>query len=150
MTDAILGFFGEYHWLSNFDESRFTIDDRVYLSNEHWYQANKATNEQDYDYVCESISPGVSKQRGRRIQCIKNWEEVKNAVMWQGLVAKFTQNSDLKAKLLATGDAYLEETNFWGDKYWGVSHGTGKNILGKQLMALRTQLRNEELLYGSD
>lgn len=29
------------------------------------------------------------------------------------------QNSDLRAKLLATNDEYLIEGNTWGDKYWG-------------------------------
>lgn len=31
--------------------------------------------------------------------------------------AKFTQNENLKTKLLATVDEYLIECNTWGDKY---------------------------------
>lgn len=34
--------------------------------------------------------------------------------------AKFTQNPDLADKLLATGDAHLEEGNTWGDRIWGT------------------------------
>ena len=33
--------------------------------------------------------------------------------MYEIVQAKFTQNPDLKEKLLATGDEYLEEGNTW-------------------------------------
>jgi predicted NAD-dependent protein-ADP-ribosyltransferase YbiA (DUF1768 family) len=43
--------------------------------------------------------------------------------------------------LLATGDTYLEETNTWGDIWFGVCNGIGKNYLGKMLMEIREALR---------
>ena len=55
------------------------------------------------------------------------------------LAAKF-QDKDLRAGLLATGDAYLLEHNSvkGRDKYWSDNKdGTGKNKLGKFLMDLR-------------
>lgn len=57
---------------------------------------------------------------------------------------KFSQNKDLKKMLLDTGDSYLEETNTWGDTYWGVCNGVGKNHLGDILMDTRTTLRMEQ------
>jgi predicted NAD-dependent protein-ADP-ribosyltransferase YbiA (DUF1768 family) len=52
---------------------------------------------------------------------------------------KFTQNI-FKDKLLSTGDIELIEYNYWGDKFWGVCNGEGKNHLGKLLMKIREQL----------
>ena len=57
--------------------------------------------------------------------------------------AKFDQHPDLAQKLLATGDEELVEGNDWGDIYWGVYKGHGKNMLGKILMRVRAELRGE-------
>ena len=54
--------------------------------------------------------------------------------------AKFVQNPELAAKLLATGGRRLEETNWWGDRFWGVYQGEGKNVLGFVLMETRDRL----------
>ena len=67
-------------------------------------------------------------------------EEVKDKVMYEIVLAKFTQNPDLKEKLLATGDEYLEEGNTWGDTIWGTVDGVGENRLGKILMRVRDEL----------
>lgn len=58
---------------------------------------------------------------------------------------KFMQHYDLAQKLIATGNAYLEEGNQWGDKFWGTVNGTGENMLGKILMKERDILRKSEL-----
>ena len=59
--------------------------------------------------------------------------------------AKFTQNEDLKWRLIATGDAYLEEGNTWHDTCWGVDAktGVGENHLGKILMKVRSELQGK-------
>jgi predicted NAD-dependent protein-ADP-ribosyltransferase YbiA (DUF1768 family) len=63
--------------------------------------------------------------------------------MYQCVKDKFTRNQDLKEQLIATGNEELVEGNTWGDIYWGVSRGRGKNMLGKILMRVREELRNE-------
>ena len=50
---------------------------------------------------------------------------------------KFYRNKELRKKLLETGDRYLEETNWWGDDFWGGCNGEGRNELGKILMKVR-------------
>ena len=50
---------------------------------------------------------------------------------------KFYRNIDLRNKLMETGNRYLEETNHWKDRYWGVCDGKGENNLGKILMSVR-------------
>jgi predicted NAD-dependent protein-ADP-ribosyltransferase YbiA (DUF1768 family) len=58
---------------------------------------------------------------------------------------KFRNHSYLESLLLKTGDLELIEGNTWNDKFWGVDLKTGKgeNNLGKILMEVRTQLREE-------
>ena len=36
-----------------------------------------------------------------------------------------------------TGDGYLEETNTWGDTYWGYTNGRGRNFLGRLIARIR-------------
>jgi predicted NAD-dependent protein-ADP-ribosyltransferase YbiA (DUF1768 family) len=49
---------------------------------------------------------------------------------------KFEQD-EFRDKLLATGTFHIEETNTWGDVFWGVCRGRGENHLGKILMRER-------------
>ena len=61
-----------------------------------------------------------------------------------------TENETLKERLLATGDEYLEEgTTGWHDNIWGncscekCKNIPGENRLGKILMRIREELKNE-------
>lgn len=55
---------------------------------------------------------------------------------------KFSQEP-LRSQLLNTGEEELVEGNTWGDTYWGICNGKGQNNLGKILMKVRNQLRQE-------
>ena len=68
-------------------------------------------------------------------------EEVKDQIMYEIVLNKFSQNEELREKLIATGDEYLAEGNTWHDTYWGVCNGKGKNKLGKILMQVREELK---------
>jgi ribA/ribD-fused uncharacterized protein len=71
-----------------------------------------------------------------------DWEEVKVDIMEEALMAKFGQNSDIRDVLLSTQDKFIAEHTA-RDKYWGDGgkKGTGKNMLGRLLMKVRTRLR---------
>ena len=59
--------------------------------------------------------------------------------MFRLLLTKFICNPKLIDKLVATGDAILQEGNTWGDTFWGIDLRTGKgeNWLGRLLMLAR-------------
>lgn len=65
---------------------------------------------------------------------------MKDVFMYEVVLAKFTQNRDLKEALLGTKDEVLIEDAdsdpYWG---WGASH-VGENKLGRILMAVRTAI----------
>ena len=62
-------------------------------------------------------------------------------MLW-GIREKF-KHTDLKELLLSTGDQELVEGNTWNDTYWGICRGEGQNNLGKILMKVRMELRQQ-------
>lgn len=134
----INSFIGEYRWLSNFH-----IHDDGY-SVEHYFQAAKAKSANEAAWVLDSDTPAMAKKRGRQVNLRENWEKIKTLVMEAFLRDKFKQE-DLKEKLIATGDQELVEGNWWNDTYWGVCNGVGENHLGKLLMKIREEIKNENI-----
>lgn len=74
----------------------------------------------------------------------KDWESVKVNVMRYAVLSKFWENEDIREKLLDTGDAVLVEHTD-RDSYWGDGgNGSGRNMLGRILMEVRTVLKDEQ------
>lgn len=136
--ENILGFFGKYRYLSNFYLTPIKYDGVVYPSVENAYQAAKTLDlEQRKQFV--NCSPGQAKRLGRTVGLRKDWDKIKLSIMRQLVSEKF-KNANLAKMLLLTGQAYLEETNNWGDEFWGVYRNNGRNYLGKILMRVRDEL----------
>lgn len=147
MSKSVIGEFkGKYYFLSNFFSSKIEHEGRVYDNGEAMFHSFKNDNPKYKDSLV-GIDPSSAKKFGREVHLRRDWEEVKDECMYITVKAKFTQNQDLKEKLLATGDAMLIEGNTWNDKYWGVCYGKGKNKLGQILMRVREELK-EEILKG--
>lgn len=140
--ESIKGFSGEYRFLSNFWPCEVKYEGRTYPSSENAYAASKCELDSEKDLFV-NITAGKSKRLGRSVLMRSDWDDVKLRIMEEIVTIKFTYNEELKKKLLDTGDKYLEETNWWGDKFWGVCDGVGQNNLGKILMRLREKLRNK-------
>lgn len=141
----IKGFFGEYRWLSNFQVCDILWQGMGFTSTEAAYQASKTTNA-TLAKTFENYSPSMSKQQGRLLTTRKDWQYIKFGVMSQLIFQKFLQHKEMRDLLLATGDKYIEETNHWNDKYWGVCNGQGLNNLGKILMSTRAYFKELERL----
>lgn len=139
---GIHGFVGEYRWLSNFYPCRILFGGLEYGSSEAVYQSCKFSPSEREVFTHLDAAAAKKLAHSKHVDAAW-WATQEDRVMREALWAKFTQNPDLAARLLATGDKYLEETNWWNDTYWGVHDGRGKNVLGHLLMEVRTRLRSE-------
>ena len=140
----INNFRDEFFFLSNFYIAPVVYNGLTFQSNEAAFQAQKTLNEGQRRKFMR-LAPSNAKMKGRKVVLREDWEEVKDQIMYEICLAKFTQNKELKEKLLATGDEELVEGNTWHDTYWGVYNRRGKNKLGKILMRVREELRNKEV-----
>ncbi len=134
-------FQGEYRFLSNFWPAEIEFEGIRYPSVEHAYQAAKSLNTEDRRRIAAISDPAEAKRAGRALSLRPDWETAKFEVMEVCVRAKFMTHPDLRAKLLATGNAELVEGNAWGDRVWGVYEGQGENRLGKILMRVREECR---------
>jgi len=144
-TCDIKGFTGEYRWLSNFWPSPFEFNNYAWPTVEHAYVAHKAHPgrlKNVYGTVID-MTPGQAKRYGRTIKIRNDFDMIKLYLMQALQYRKYTENEELLQKLLATGSREIEETNTWGDTFWGVCDGVGDNHLGKIIMGLRWGFKNE-------
>jgi len=134
----------------------FIFDDMIYHSSEHLYQALKSKDPRWHEYIRGLKNPKDTKIEAHKLlskepslfdgelsfQIRQDWDEVKVKAMELVLLLKFTQNEELKEKLL-NQKGYIEERNCWGDMFWGTVNGKGKNNLGRLLMILRDKLKED-------
>ena len=139
LQNRIDNFRGEYEFLSNFYAAPVIYNNVRYGNNEAAFQAQKCTDN-TVKATFARLNASEAKRLGRAVRLRDDWELVKYDIMYEICKAKFEQNEDLKAKLLATGDAYLEEGNTWNDRCWGTVGGVGQNHLGRILMRVREEL----------
>jgi len=143
MTAAIKSFKDEFHFLSNFHTSYILYDGIVWPTVEHAYQAMKTLDENQRMNILELDSPGAAKKYGRTVTLRPDWDDVKLEIMEELVLEKFESKADLREKLLATQDAEIVEGNTWGDTFWGVCNGVGENHLGKILMKIRDEIKQD-------
>lgn len=136
-------FTGEYAFLNNFYHSPFQWEGIEWQMVEHAYQAAKVLDPVQRQVIASLPSPGKAKAAGSSVTIRSDWEDVKYDIMSELVYAKFTQNADLREKLLATGCSHLEDGNNHGNRIWGTVNGVGSNWLGKILMDVREKLRTE-------
>ncbi len=139
----ISSFDGEHAFLSNFFPCEVARDGILYPTVEHAFQAAKTNDTFDKMQIAIAETPGRAKRLGRKVTLRPDWEEIKLAVMEDCLREKFCGGSELRAKLVATGDEELVEGNWWNDTFWGVCNGKGENHLGKLLMKLRAEYQGK-------
>lgn len=129
--------------LCNYYVRDMVIDGVTWKSVEHYYQAEKSLDPVYRQLVHDAATPADAKALGNdpAYEHRADWDTWKLMAMRRGLFYKFLQNRDLQELLLSTGDKELHE-NSMVDYYWGIGEkGTGLSMLGKELMALREELR---------
>ena len=135
----------EYGYFSNFSAHPIQVKGRTWPTAEHYFQAQKFADTPYEEEIRRANSPMIAARlgRSRKHPLRRDWEGVKDAVMREAVLAKFTQHADLRAVLLGTGDAVLVEHTA-SDSYWGDGgDGSGLNRLGQILMCVRGELRRQ-------
>ena len=148
------------NYLSNFHKCPTLIDPitfHKFLTTEHLFMFLKAEYFKDYaisDKILLAPTPQAAKELGRQVSNFDNdaWNLVRYEEMLFANLLKFTQNTEMKNKLIATGDKILVECNP-KDPVWGIglsendplildeTNWKGLNLLGKVLMEVRAKIR---------
>lgn len=132
----------KYAYMSNFYHSPFKFEGINYDSVEHAYQALKTEDPSWRKKIRKAPYPGMAKKLGRSAPLRKDWDNIKRLLMKNLVRAKFEQHSDLASMLVFTSGP-IEEDAYW-DNYWGTGRaGNGSNHMGKILMEIREELKNE-------
>ena len=148
-------------FLSQWYPCKFNVNGTDYNCCEQYMMAMKAKtfgDEKRLQLIMETESPYLQKKLGRQVENFdeKKWDDLCQDVVLVGNMAKFTQNPDLKAKILETGDKIIVEASPY-DKVWGCGlsqddpkildpkNWTGKNLLGECLMKVRTIIKSANL-----
>jgi N-glycosidase YbiA len=134
---------GEYGFFSNFSRHSIVLGGHTWPTVEHYFQAQKFAGTEHLGTILHAGSPTIAARMGRNRQrpLRSDWEQVKDEIMHEALLAKFTQHPDLCAKLQVTGDARIVE-HTERDHYWADGgDGSGRNMLGRLLMRVREELQ---------
>lgn len=147
----------ENGYLSNWYPSPFTLDGVAFSSMEQYMMYRKAVCFGD-DKVAAQIlvteDVAEIKTLGRLVSGYDEslWNGVRQIVVYEGLLAEFSQNSELGEQLKKTGNTVLAECAA-KDRIWGIGlsmHDSdrldrakwqGQNLLGYALMMVREKLR---------
>lgn len=133
----------DYWFLSNFYNCKVKWKGYTLDSSEALFQALKSRNWTDFKKFI-GLTPSQAKKLGNVIDIRPDWDRIRIDVMRAVLRAKFLDpaNVILAKKLLATNNIELIEDNYWNDTFWGKCNGVGENHLGKLLMELREEIKN--------
>ena len=153
LTKRGLAFFMGKTYLSNFHLVEMKFNGRIFPSAEHIYQYEKASVCRDpgrMERIYRAKTPKEAKDIGGEVKTTPLWDKLKDDRMREILDAKFSQNADIRKKLMDTWGLYLIEGST--DGYWGAGKRLytkdlmegrwyGQNKLGEFLVELRTDLR---------
>ena len=150
---------GEYRDFSNMSQHPIEVDGNKYPSVEHYFQGMKAKEFGDtemHDKIAIAKTGKAVKAMGKKIKnFVKEvWDAKRDEVMRTGVRSKFIQHPELRKQLLETGDRMIGEADA-RNLYWGIGTAEtsekskhpekwrGQNKMGKLLMELRTEFKNQ-------
>ena len=146
----------ENGYLSNWYPSDFESDGVAFSSVEQCMLYRKARcfhDEVAASKIASTDDVAQIKALGRKVAPYDDhhWGGIRQIVVYEGLLAKFTQNEPLREQLLSTSTAILAECAV-RDRVWGIGLSTddarrldrsrwrGQNLLGYALMMVRDRL----------
>ena len=142
--------------MSNWYPCRFTVEGVDFSSMEQYMMYKKAVYFGDKAVAAKILATddvAEIKALGRLVANYSEryWNGIRQIVVFTGVLAKFTQNDDLKAQLAATKGSVLAESAV-RDTIWGIGLSMkdpdrldigkwkGQNLLGYALMMVRERL----------
>lgn len=156
-TLAFGGALSEFNTFSNWSPAKFEYNDHMYVSLEQAYMHTKALDNGDAESakkIMYNTDPREIKFLGSKVDMtdIAKWDESREELMLNLLRAKFSQNPEMKAELLQTGERKLGETGRDGFYSVGLplTHGkvrdpeswTADSKLGSALETIRQEFIN--------
>lgn len=139
--------FGELGYLANYSNHGFTKNGIFYKTVEHYYQSEKFDNPEIKKRIIDAPTPKEASNIGRDRSNIRkeNFKEIKNQVMFDGILEKFRQNRDIVYKLIETRNKKIAEATI-DEYYWGIGKDkSGKNVIGDTLVKVRERIKREIL-----
>ncbi len=130
---------------SSFSNHGFYLDDKDWLTVEHYFQAKKFENDVVQNMICKAKTPTEARKLGgsRWRRPRKNWRDIRRIIMTRAVYIKFKTHADLAQMLLDTGEQTLIENSNY-DYYWGCGRDRrGKNTYGLILMDVRNKLKQD-------
>jgi ribA/ribD-fused uncharacterized protein len=146
-------------YLSQWHNSPFIYEGKGFVTTEQFMMYKKAELFRDYA-MAEAIltsserHPATHREMGRLVSNFDEmrWMNESPMIVRLGNLCKFTQNNDLKNKLLSTGDKIIVEASAY-DSIWGIGFNKdkaienidkwGSNKLGLALMDVRKVIREQ-------
>ena len=146
----------ENGYLSNWYSSDFIADNIKFSSMEQYMMYKKAVCFADTEIaykILETSNVAEIKTLGRQVSRYNEniWNGIRQIVVYEGLINKFSQSILLKEQLKETKDAILAECAV-KDRIWGIglsmndpkrldmNQWKGQNLLGYTLMMVRERL----------
>jgi hypothetical protein len=143
-------------YLSQWHIVEFNINNKIYNCCEQFMMEQKALLFSDYetaDLIMKSAEPKEQKKLGRTVKNFNEskWNNVADGIVYNANLAKFSQNLELKNKLLLTGEKLIVECSPY-DSIWGnglnitdtlntnINEWKGTNRLGLAIMRVRATL----------
>lgn len=144
---------------SQWHKANMTIDKIEYNSCEQYMMHQKALlfgDEETAELIMLEQNPREQKKFGRMVKGFdkSTWDKNSLAIVYEGNLAKFSQNEGLKKEMLATGNRFFVEASPV-DSQWGIgmdqdspgvedpSYWMGLNLLGQALTLVKNELRGE-------
>ena len=142
---------------SQWYKAQMTIDKMEYNSCEQYMMHQKALlfgDSEIAELIMNESNPKEQKKYGRMIKNFDKsvWDKNCLAIVYEGNLAKFSQNKDLKEEMLSTGNRIFVEASPF-DNIWGIgmsedsegienpSFWLGLNLLGQALTLVKQEIQ---------